>query len=151
MNGESLHILHVEDDPDHAELVRRGFRQIPVPTSVQVIEDGEAALDCLFGRGEYRDARAAICPDIVLLDLRLPKVDGLEVLRAIKTSRKLRQIPVIILTSSGAEEDMAKSYEYHANSYLTKPVESRILSQLLIDLGQYWSEWNRCPGRLPAR
>lgn len=145
MSEMSFNILHVEDNPDHAELIGRGLRRLSIPNTVCLIEDGETALDYLFRRGEYRDIDPDGAPDIVLLDLRLPRVDGLDVLRTIKASRELQRLPVIILTSSDAEKDLAKSYEYHANSYLTKPAEYGAFSELLDELGQYWLQWNRYP------
>ncbi len=145
MNGEPLTILLVEDNPDHAELVMRNLEDFQVANCIVHVEDGEAALDYLYGRGMYGDRERFPLPHLMLLDLRLPKVDGLEVLREVKTTDGLRQLPVVILTTSDAERDMAMAYEYHANSYVTKPVNFGDFSKLLKDLGFYWLAWNKRP------
>ena len=102
-------------------------------------------LDYLFRRGAYQDATKSPRPNLVLLDLRLPKIDGLEVLRVIKTTDALLAIPVVVLTSSDAERDIAQSYEYHANSYLVKPVGFEKFTEMMEHLGFYWLGWNRHP------
>ncbi len=145
MNGEPLTILLVEDNPDHAELVMRNMEDFQVANTMFHVEDGEAALDYLWGRGEYADRRSFPMPHLMLLDLRLPKVDGLEVLKEIKSNADLRAMPVVILTTSDAERDMAKAYKFHANSYVTKPVNFGEFSRLLKDLGFYWLAWNKRP------
>jgi CheY-like chemotaxis protein len=145
MKGEPLNILLVEDNPDHAELIKRNFEDCLIVNRFLHVEDGEAALDYLHARGKYADSLLFPRPHIVLLDLRLPKIDGLEVLKQIKNHPDLRVLPTIILTTSDAERDLAKAYEYHANSYLTKPVGFPEFSQLLRDLGFYWLAWNRRP------
>ena len=138
-------ILLVEDNPDHAELVRRGFAQHAIVTRLIHLEDGASALDYLFQRGPYADPVSYPRPRIILLDLRLPKVDGLTVLQTIKTSSNLSRIPVVILTSSQAEIDMARAYDYHANSYLVKPVEFPDFVALVRTLSCYWLKWNMRP------
>jgi CheY-like chemotaxis protein len=145
INGAPLHILLVEDNADHAELVRRNLEESQVANHLTHVEDGEAALDYLFGRGQYADTSRFPRPSLVLLDLRLPRVDGLEVLRLVKSDPKLHAIPVVILTTSDAERDVALAYQYHANSYLTKPVDFEQFASLLKDLGFYWLAWNRHP------
>lgn len=145
MQGEPLTILLVEDNPDHAELVMRNMKNSQVANNIVHVEDGAVALDYLHGRGEYGDRKRFPLPHLILLDLHLPKVDGLEVLKEVKSSVKLRPLPVVILTSSAAEQDMAKAYEYHANSYLTKPVDFLEFGNLLKDLGFYWLAWNKHP------
>ena len=145
MNGEPLNILHVEDNPDHANLVVRSLRKQRVANVVYLVEDGEAALDYLFRRGDYQDPQNSPRPHVILLDLRLPKVDGLEVLRVIKTTEGLLKIPVVVLTSSDAEKDVAQSYAYHANSYLVKPVGFDKFTEMMEHLGFYWLRWNRYP------
>jgi CheY-like chemotaxis protein len=145
MNGEPLTILLVEDNRDHAELVMRTMEDFQVANSIIHVEDGEAALNYLYGRGLYADRTTFPVPHLILLDLRLPKVDGLDVLREIKGDETLRSLPVVILTTSDAERDMAMAYEYHANSYVTKPVNFDDFSKLLKDLGFYWLAWNRHP------
>lgn len=145
MNGEPLMILLVEDNPDHAELVMRNLEEFQVANTITHVEDGEAALDYVHGRGAYTDRNKFPLPHLMLLDLRLPKIDGLEVLKNIKTDEALRPMPVVILTTSDAERDMAMAYEYHANSYVTKPVNFGDFSNLLKDLGFYWLAWNKRP------
>ncbi len=143
MNAEPLTILHVEDNPDHADLVARSLRRHRVARTVHLAEDGEQALDYLFRRGDYRDPKTSPRPDVVLLDLRLPKVDGLEVLRALKNSSDLLSIPVVVLTSSEAEKDITEAYDHHANSYLVKPVGFEEFNKMMEQIGSYWLDWNR--------
>jgi CheY-like chemotaxis protein len=145
LRGEAVHILLVEDEPAHAELIIRGVESNGVANRIHHVQDGEAALDYLFRRGEYTDPRKSPTPHLILLDLRLPKVDGLEVLSAIKADEKLRRIPVVVLTTSEAEADVARAYENHANSYLVKPVDFDKFGKLMGDLGFYWLVWNRHP------
>jgi len=145
MNREPLRILHVEDNPDHANLVGRNLQKHGVGNVVHLVEDGEAALDYLLRRGDYRDPLKSLRPNVVLLDLRLPKIDGLEVLQAIKRNETLLQIPVVVLTSSEAEKDVAEAHAYHANSYLVKPVDFQKFSEMMQCLGLYWLGWNRYP------
>lgn len=145
MTGEPLTILLVEDNPDHAELVIRNMEDFKVANRIVHLEDGAVALDYLHGRGEYADRTRFPLPQLMLLDLRLPKVDGLQVLKEVKCSENLRALPVVILTTSDAERDLAMAYEYHANSYLTKPVDFNDFSRLLGDMGFYWLAWNKRP------
>ena len=127
-------ILLVEDDPDHAELIMRSFRDHRMTNRIYHVSDGEAALDYLFRRGAYADQRKSPRPHVILLDLRLPKVDGLEVLKEVKSAEGLRRIPVVIITTSQAERDIAQAYNGHANSYLVKPVDLDHFTQLVDDL-----------------
>jgi len=145
MKGSPLHILLVEDNPDHAELVRRNLSHGQVANQLHHVEDGEAALDYVFSRGAFADRKKFPRPDLVLLDLRLPRVDGLEVLRQIKSHPELYRLPVVVLTTSDAERDVAVAYEFHANSFLTKPVDFHAFARLLKDLGFYWLAWNQHP------
>ena len=145
LRGEAVQVLLVEDEPAHAELVIRSFQNIGVANRINHVMDGEAALDYLFRRGEYADPEKSPTPNLILLDLRLPKVDGLEVLRATKADEVLRRIPVVVLTTSDAESDVARAYENHANSYLVKPVDFKAFGKLMTDLGFYWLAWNRHP------
>ena len=148
MMGEPLRILLVEDNPAHAELVIRNLRRHRVANVIRHVSDGEEALHYVLRQGNYADAATSPRPHIVLLDLRLPKVDGLEVLKTIKTHAELRQLPVIILTTSNAESDVARAYEYHANSYLVKPVDFDNFTELMEILGLYWLGWNCQPASL---
>ena len=142
---EPFNILLVEDNPAHAELVRRSFENNRVANKIYLVDDGVKALDYLYQRNEYSDQNQYPKPHVVLLDLRLPKIDGLEVLKQIKQSEHLATLPVVILTTSVNEEDSAKAYEYHANSYVIKPVDFQKFTELMKDLGFYWLGWNHYP------
>lgn len=143
-NGEPLHILLVEDNPAHAELVIRSFEKHRVLNSLTHVEDGQEALDYIYRQGVYQDKDISL-PHLVLLDLRLPKIDGLEVLKKIKTDDNLKKLPVVLLTTSSAENDVAMAYQYHANSYIVKPMDYDKLVELIDDLGYYWMVWNHDP------
>ncbi|MBN2296426.1 MAG: response regulator [Pirellulales bacterium] len=143
--GKPLIILHVEDNNDHADLVARTLTNHCVANKIKLVCDGQAALDYLFRRGEFTDPVKNPRPTLVLLDLRLPKIDGLDVLSIIKTTDELSSIPVVVLTSSEAEIDLVRAYKYHANSYLVKPVGFEEFSHMMGQLGFYWLCWNRYP------
>jgi len=143
ISPKPLTILLVEDDLAHAKLVMRGLEDHRVANVIYHVSDGRAALDFLFRRGEYADPQESPRPDLILLDLRLPKIDGLEVLRHIKCAEQVQKVPTLILTTSDAETDVAKAYEYRANSYLVKPLDFTRFAQLLSDLGFYWLGWHR--------
>ena len=145
MSGEQITILLVEDNQDHAELVIRGLQNNRVGNRVVHVEDGESALDFMFQRGRFSDPESAPRPHLVLLDLRLPRVDGLEVLRTLKSSDETKRVPVVVLTTSEAERDVAMAYEHHANSYLVKPVSFAKFMDLTKELGFYWFAWNKGP------
>ena len=145
LNGEPLVILLVEDDRDHAELILRAFEDHRVANKVYHVLDGEAALNYLVRKGEYASPEKSPRPHLVLLDLRLPKIDGLEVLKRIRGCEGLAKLPVVVLTTSAAETDVAKAYEHHANSYVVKPVDFEKFNQLMDDLGFYWLGWNHYP------
>ncbi len=145
MNGEPITILLVEDDPAHAEIVRRNFEKSRIANHLIHVSDGQAALDYLYLRGPFSNPLQAPRPGLILLDLRLPKVDGLEVLKTIKADAALDQIPVVILTTSSAESDLARAYDCHANSYLVKPVDFTQFVELMEVLGYYWLVWNQYP------
>ena len=147
MKGKPLIILLVEDNPNHAELVMRSFQDHRMANKIYHVLDGEAALDYLFRQGDYADPEASPRPHLILLDLRLPKIDGLEILNKIKTDKELRCIPVVVLTTSEAESDQYKAYDNYVNSYLVKPVDFDKFTQLMQDLGFYWLCWNRQPYR----
>ncbi len=145
MKDSSLTILLVEDNPDHVELIKRSFEHNRTKNKIYVVSDGEAALDYVFRKGIYADPEKSPRPHVILLDLRIPRIDGLEVLKRIKTSKEHKKLPVVILTTSEAERDIAIAYEQHANSYLVKPVNFEKFAQLMADLGFYWLCWNRHP------
>ncbi|MBL9086083.1 MAG: response regulator [Planctomycetia bacterium] len=143
-------ILLVEDNPDDVELALRAFRQNRIANAVRVVHDGAEALDYLFARGPFagRDAEAA--PQVVLLDLKLPKVDGLEVLRAMRADPRTRLVPVVVLTSSLEEDDVVRSYELGSNSYIRKPVDFAQFVEAVRQLGLYWLVLNVPPSARPG-
>ena len=143
MVGEQILVMLVEDNVDHAELVIRTMEEHRIANKVRHFLDGQSALDYLFHRKEYADRNINPRPHVILLDLRLPRVDGIDVLKAIKESDELKAIPVVVLTTSEAEKDVARAYYNHANSYLVKPVDFRQFSELLETLVRYWMVWNR--------
>jgi CheY-like chemotaxis protein len=145
LKGEPANILLVEDDPAHAEIVRRNFVNFRMANRLIHLPDGQQALDYLFRRGTFQDPDQSPRPNLILLDLRLPKVDGLEVLKTIKADSGLAAIPVVVLTTSAAETDMAKAYNHRANSYLIKPVDFPEFLKLMDALGYYWLVWNQYP------
>jgi CheY-like chemotaxis protein len=129
----------VEDNVDHAELVIRTLEEHRIANRVRHFLDGQSALDYLFQRGEFLNRTDNARPHVILLDLRLPRVDGIDVLKAIKEDDNLKTIPVV------AEKDVAKAYYNHANSYLVKPVGFDEFKRLMDDLGFYWLNWNTNP------
>jgi CheY-like chemotaxis protein len=145
VKGTPVVILLVEDDPAHVEIVRRNFEVSRIANRLMHVADGQAAMDYLHRRGEFADPERSPRPGLILLDLRLPKVDGTEVLKAIKSDPGLGSIPVVVLTTSAAETDMIKAYECHANSYLVKPVDFPQFVDLIQSLGYYWLVWNELP------
>ena len=138
----ALRVLLVEDDPDHAELVRRGLEECCPGLDLVHLEDGETALAYLRDRDAPGSPER---PHLILLDLRLPRVDGLEVLREIKSSPDLSDIPCVVLTTSRAEGDMVKAYRLHANSYLVKPGSYESFAALMSEIDRYWLRQNRRP------
>jgi two-component system response regulator len=135
-------ILLIEDEPAHAEIVRRNFERIGIGNMLQHVSDGEAALDYLYRNNAFSDPATSPRPGLILLDLRLPKVDGQELLKTIKSDPGLNSIPVVVLTTSASEADIAMAYSNNANSYLVKPVDFRQFGELLETLGTYWMSWN---------
>ena len=138
---ERLLILHVEDDDAHAELVKRSFTESPIPTTILRAIDGQDALDFLEHKGKY-EAAPPPRPTLVLLDLQIPKVDGLHVLKRIKESENLKTIPVVILSTSSADSDLLAAYSSYVNSYLVKPVDFSGFSDVMNKLGDYWATLN---------
>ena len=145
MIGEPVLVMLIEDNIDHAELVVRTLEDHLISNKVRHFLDGQSALDYLFRRGEFSEAMDTQRPHVILLDLRLPRVDGIDVLKAIKEDANLKSIPVVVLTTSEAEKDVAKAYYNHANSYLVKPVGFEDFKKLMDDLGFYWLGWNVNP------
>ena len=145
MVGEPILVMLVEDNVDHAELVIRTLEEHSISNRVHHFLDGQSALDYLFHRGEFAGQTSNARPHVILLDLRLPRVDGIDVLKAIKEDDNLKTIPVVVLTTSEAEKDVARAYYNHANSYLVKPVGFEEFKKLMDDLGFYWLSWNTNP------
>lgn len=135
MSAATAAVLLVEDNPGDVLLTRRAFAQSSLLDTLHVAKDGEEALDYLYRRGTHGDA---VRPDLILLDINLPKVDGHEVLAQVKADPDLRQIPVVMLTSSDREQDVARSYDQHANSYVTKPESANGLRDALACIEAYW-------------
>ena len=138
-------ILLVEDNPDDEALTLRAFRQNKIRNPVVVARDGVEALDYLFGTGAYRGRDIAVMPQVVLLDLKLPKLDGLEVLSRIRANPTTKLLPVVVLTSSKEEQDLVNSYSLGANSYVRKPVEFPQFAEAVRQLGLYWLVLNESP------
>ena len=135
-------ILHAEDEPAHAELVRRALEQAPIAIRVDQVEDGRQALDYLYRRERYADRAGNALPDLILLDLRMPDIDGLEVLKTIKADPQLLDIPVIALTTSAVQRDLSAAYAHHINSYLVKPVNFSQFKTMMDALKSFWGRWN---------
>lgn len=135
----------VDDNMDHTELIKHSFEDHKVANKIYHVSDGEEALDYLYRRKSYTDRQKSPRPHMILLDIRLPRINGLEVLREIKASDELKNIPVVILTASEAEHDATKAYQNHVNSYLVKPVDFAKFSKMMDDCGFYWMNWNYYP------
>jgi CheY-like chemotaxis protein len=142
MQGEPITVLLIEDEPAHAEIVRRNFELTRIANTLKHVSDGQSALDYLYRDNAFSDPASSPRPGLILLDLRLPKVDGLQVLKTIKSDPGLRNIPVVVLSTSASETDIAMAYANNANSYLVKPVDFTQFSDLLETLGYYWMVWN---------
>ena len=144
MEKAPLDIILIEDNPADVELTLRALKRNRISNRIIVLKDGEEALDFFFARGSYKN-RPDQQPKLILLDLKLPKVDGLEVLRVLKSDPKLKMIPVVVLTSSRQETDMVKSYQIGVNSYIVKPVEFEQFVKAIKELGLYWLLLNELP------
>lgn len=140
-----VEILIVEDNPNDAEMAMRALKRNNLTNKVFVVTDGQEALDFLFSKGKYNMRKNCVRPRMVLLDLKLPKVDGLEVLKELKENPETRIIPVIILTSSKEEKDLIESYKSGVNSYIVKPVDFEKFVDAVNELGMYWLLLNQQP------
>jgi two-component system, response regulator len=138
-------ILLVEDNPDDEVLTRRALKKNNISNEVVVTRDGAEALDFLFGTGAYEGRDTSVLPQLVLLDLKLPKVGGLEVLRRLRADERTRLLPVVILTSSKEQQDLIGGYSYGANSYVHKPVDFAQFLEAVRQLGLYWLVLNESP------
>jgi len=138
-------IMLVEDNPDDEELTLRALRKAKIANQVFVARDGTEALDFLFGTGKHAGREPLTMPAVVLLDLKLPKLNGIDVLNRMRADPRTKLVPVVVLTSSSEEEDMLKSYRSGANSYVRKPVESSAFINAVTELGMYWVLRNEGP------
>lgn len=145
MNGGAVEILVVEDNPADAELIARVLNKHGLAERSMLLKDGVEALDFLLGRGSLGGAPTDGTPKVILLDLKLPKVDGMEVIRRLKSEERTRTIPVVVLTSSTEQRDIQAAYALGINSYVTKPIEFSKFDSVVSELGKYWLEVNRVP------
>jgi two-component system response regulator len=143
-----MEILLIEDNPEDVEITLRAFRKYHLAGKVQVLRDGEEALECLFSTGRY--AEPSVCSNVrlILLDLKLPKVDGIEVLQRCKSDPRTKNIPVVVLTTSREERDLIDSYNLGVNSYVVKPVDFRQFTEAIRQLGLYWMLLNQLPSEM---
>lgn len=144
-DAKEVEILLVEDNPTDAELCIRALKKNNLANNLVWVKDGAEALDFLFATGPFAGRDVSCPPKVVLLDLRLPKVDGMEVLRRVKADERTRAIPVVVLTSSKEDRDVAESYKLGVNSYISKPVEFDAFAKTVSELGLYWLLVNRPP------
>lgn len=140
-----VEILLVEDSPEDLEMTQRALRNIHLGNSIQIARDGAEALDFIFCEGEFSGRQIEDTPKLILLDLKLPKVDGLEVLQRIKSDPRTKKTPVVVLTSSKEQIDVVKSYQLGVNSYIVKPVNFEGFTKAVQDLGMYWLLLNQPP------
>ncbi|ALA59091.1 response regulator [Nitrospira moscoviensis] len=145
-----MEILLIEDNPEDVELTLRAFRKYHLANRIQVVRDGEEALECLFSTGRYAGSGECANTRLILLDLKLPKVDGLEILQKCKSDPRTRNIPVVVLTSSREEQDLIKSYNLGVNSYVVKPVDFPQFTDAVRQLGLYWMLLNQVPAEWRA-
>ncbi len=138
-------LLLVEDNPDDEALTLRAMRKQNLANQIDVVRDGQEALDYLFAQGNYSDRDSEDLPQVILLDLKLPRVDGLQVLEQIRTNELTKNVPVVILTSSNEEQDLVRSYNLGANSYVRKPVDFEQFLEAARQLGLYWLVLNEVP------
>ncbi|MCK5669184.1 MAG: response regulator [Gammaproteobacteria bacterium] len=145
MQGNPINILLVEDEEAHAVIVKRNLDDFKLANKIWHVTDGQAALDYLYRREDYAEPLSSPRPDLILLDLRLPRVDGLEVLKIVKSDPELVRIPVVVMTTSAAEKDITQAYDNYANSYLVKPLDLQQFMPMLKSMGFYWLIWNQSP------
>jgi two-component system, response regulator len=148
--SNGMDILLIEDNPEDVEITLRAFQKHHIANKIHVVRDGEEALECLFSTGRYAEHSPCQNTRLILLDLKLPKIDGLEILQKCKTDPRTKHIPVVVLTSSREERDLAESYNYGVNSYVVKPVDFPQFSDAVRQLGLYWMLLNQVPADLSA-
>jgi CheY-like chemotaxis protein len=138
----------IEDNPEDVEITLRAFKKNRLANKIHVVRDGEEALECMFSKGRYADR--PVCSDtrLILLDLKLPKVDGMEILKRCKSDERTKKIPVVVLTSSKVERDLTDSYDLGANSYIVKPVDFSQFTETVRQLGLYWIVLNQLPSEI---
>jgi len=144
--ANGVEILLVEDNPRDAEIALRALKKNNLANRLVHVKDGQEALDWLFGAGEYAGRDVNQRPKVVLLDLKLPKVDGIEVLRAVRADPRTHRLPVVVLTSSREERDVVRTYDLGVNSYIVKPVDFENFSAAVAEAGHYWLLINQQPG-----
>jgi two-component system, response regulator len=149
MSLDETEILLVEDNPTDAELTMRALKRKNLINKLVWVKDGAEALDFIFAKGEFSDRNPEDLPKLILLDLRMPKVDGLEVLHTIKENEKTKNIPVVVLTSSKEDRDIVESYKLGVNSYVSKPVEFDEFIEAVSTMGFYWILINKPPSEVP--
>lgn len=142
---QEIEILLVEDNPSDEELTLHALEKYKLTNNIIVVRDGAEALEFIFGTGKYSERDNNCHPKVILLDLKLPKVDGLEVLRKVKADPKTKHIPVVVLTSSTQESDIVESYKLGVNSYIVKPVDFKQFTESIRELGMYWLLLNKRP------
>jgi len=145
MATHTIDIILVEDNPDDADLAIRALKKNGPASSIVHLQDGEEALDFIFCKGTYADQVFGEMPKLILLDLKMPKVDGIEVLRQVKSDARTKAIPVVLLTSSNEDRDIAASYQFGANSYIVKPVDFESFVKAVSNIGLYWLLLNQIP------
>lgn len=141
-------ILLIEDNAEDVEITLRAFQKYQLANKIHVVRDGEEALECLFSTGRYAERSACVNARLILLDLKLPKVDGLEILQRCKSDPRTKNIPVVILTSSREDRDLVESYNLGVNSYVVKPVDFSQFTEAVRQLGLYWMVLNERPSEL---
>ncbi|HEY4325953.1 MAG TPA: response regulator [Mucilaginibacter sp.] len=145
MSDDKIEILLVEDNPHDAELTIRSLRKVNLANKLIHVKDGAEALDFIFARGAFAHRKVENKPKVILLDIKMPKVDGIEVLRQIKSNESTKMIPVVIMTSSKEEQDIITSYNLGVNSYVVKPVDFEGFAKAVSELGFYWLMTNQAP------
>ena len=147
MDRGAIHVLLIEDDDIHAMIVEKGFRSSGAPGTIDRVRDGEAGVAYVRREGHYADRPR---PQLILLDLKLPRLDGHEVLRILKSDDNFNMIPIVVLSTSAADNDVQNASRSHANSYLVKPVNFAEFRELIAVVVSYWGKWNRSPGQTGA-